>query len=110
MGLVQMHEREFRQWHPAWGPSPGGPPALSDWRKLSRARLMAMSGWRASTIVRRVAGQPLAAAYEARNVFIINLPEVLLFHMHQRTAAKVYQEWQECEVIIGKRPRRGRHA
>ena len=70
---------------------------------------MAMSG-SGSTIVRRSAGQQFAATYEARNVFITNLPEVLLFHMHQRTAEKVYQEWQQCEVIIGKRPRRGWHA
>ena len=139
MGLVQMHEGEYRRWHPAWGPSPGG---NEDWQKilqpavgglgadhpllrhhqlqlipmtsslpsdLQSARQMAMSG-SGSTIVRRSAGQPLAAEYEARNVFITSLPEVLLFHMHQRTAAKVYQEWQECEVIIGKRPRRGKHA
>ena len=66
---------------------------------------MAMSG-SGSTIVRRSADQPFAAAYEAHNVFITSLPEVLLFHMHQRTAEKVYQEWQECEVTIGKRPRR----
>ena len=139
MGLVQMHEGEYRQWHPAWGPSPGG---NTDWQKFSQPAVgglgadhpllrhhqlelvprtsslpsdlqsarQAMSGWSGSTIVRKSAGQPLAAAYEARNVFITNLPEVLLFHMHQRTAAKVYQEWHECEVIIGKRPRRGRHA
>ena len=49
----------------------------------------------------------MAAAYEARNVFIINLPEVLLLHMHWCTAKQVYQECQQCEVIIGKRPRRG---
>ena len=67
---------------------------------------MAMSG-SGSTIVRRSAGQPLAAAYEARNVFITNLPEVLLLHMHRRTAEQVYKEWQQCEAIIGKRPRRG---
>ena len=85
------------------------PMTSSSGSDLQSARQMAMSG-SGSTIVRRSAGQPLAAAYEARNVFITNLPEVLLFHMHQRTAAKVYQEWQECEVIIGKRPRRGRHA
>ena len=137
MGLVQMHEGEYRRWHPAWGPSPGG---NEDWQKilqpavgglgadhpllrhhqlqlipmtsaypsdLQSARQMAMSG-SGSTIVRRSAGQPFAVAYEARNVFITNLPEVLLLHMHQRTAEEVYQEWQECEVIIGKRPRRGR--
>ena len=39
---------------------------------LQSARQMAMSG-SGSTIVRRSAGQPLAAAYEARNVFIIKL-------------------------------------
>ena len=139
MGLVQMHEGEYRRWHPAWGPSPGG---NEDWQKilqpavgglgadhpllrhhqlqlipvtssppseLQSARQMAMSG-SGSTIVRRSAGQPLAAAYEARNVFITNLPEVLLFHKHQLTAEKVYTEWLHCEVIIGKRPRRGRNA
>ena len=67
-----------------------------------------MASGSGTTIVRRSAGQPLAAAYEARNVFITNLPEVLLLHMDTGTAAQVYQEWQQCEVIIGKRPRRGR--
>ena len=60
-----------------------------------------------STIVRRSAGQPLAAAYEARNVFIASLPELLLKFLHQRTAAELYQEWICREVIIGRRPRRG---
>ena len=73
---------------------------------LQSARQMAMPG-SGSTIVPRSAGQPLAAAYEARNVSIVNLPEILLLHMDKRTAEKVYQEWQQCEVIIGKRPRRG---
>ena len=137
MGLVQMHEGEYRRWHPVWGPSPSG---NADWQQnlqpavgglgadhpllthhqlqlspmtssprsdLQSARQMAIMSGSGSTIVRRSAGQLLSAAYEARNVFITNLPEVLLFHMHQRTAAKVYQEWQQCEVIIGKRPRRG---
>ena len=31
MGLVQMHEGEYRRWHPAWGPSPGG---NEDWQKI----------------------------------------------------------------------------
>ena len=139
MGLVQMHEGEYRRWHPDWGSSSGED---EDWQKilqpavgglgadhpllrhrqlqlspmtssfpsdLQSARQMAMSG-SGSTIVRRSAGQPLAAAYEARNVFIINLPEVLLLHMHWCTAEQVYQEWQECDAIIGKRPRRGRYA
>ena len=33
MGLVQMHEGEYRQWHPVWGPSPGG---NTDWQKFSQ--------------------------------------------------------------------------
>ena len=138
MGLVQKHEGEYRRWHPAWGPSPGGnedwQPAVgglgaddpllghhqlqlvpmtsslpSDLQSARQMGQIAMSG-SGSTIVRRSAGKPFAAAYEARNVYITNLPEILLFHLHKHTAAKVYQEWQECEVIIGKRPRRGRHA
>ena len=32
MGLVQMHEGEYRQWHPAWDPAwPGG---NEDWEKI----------------------------------------------------------------------------
>ena len=69
---------------------------------LQSARRMA-SGIN-STTVRKSAGQPLAVAYEARNVFITSLPEVLLLHMHERTAKQLYQEWQECDIIIGRRP------
>ena len=54
--------------------------------------------------IRKVVG----AAYESRNVFIVNLPEILLHRMWTHTAAEVYDRWSECEVIIGKRPRRGR--
>ena len=130
MGLVLMHAGEYRRWHPDWGVSPD---RNQDWQPavgclgpdntflahhqlwvwaaappsdLHRARQMA-SGSSGSTIVRRAAGQPFPDAYEARNVFITNLPEVLLLLLHTRTAAQVYQEWQQCEVIIGKRPRRG---
>ena len=113
MGLVQMHEGEYRRWHPAWGPSHGG---NEDWQKILqpavagladhqilRHHQMAMSG-SGSTIVRRSS----SSTHEARNVFIANFPDVLLFFHMQRTADKVYEEWTECEVIIGKRPRRGR--
>ena len=58
-------------------------------------------------IGRSSCSEPLAAAYEARSVFITNLPEVLLLHLDKHTAAVVYQKWLQCEVIIGKRPRRG---
>ena len=74
---------------------------------LRSARQMATSVC-GTTIVRRCAGQLLAATYEARNAFITSLPDVLLFHLHRHTASRVCTERQECEVIIGKRPRRGR--
>ena len=72
---------------------------------LQRARQKA-SGIN-STIVRKAARRPLAAAYEARNVFITSLPEVLLLHMYRRTAKELYEEWLACDIIIGKRPPRG---
>ena len=75
---------------------------------LESAREMASSMLASgSSIVRRaraVAGQPLA--YEARNVFIINLPEAFLSHLEKSTAALVYKQWSQCEIIIGMRPRR----
>ena len=61
-----------------------------------------------STILRSTLGKLLEAAYESRNVFIVNLPEILLHRIWTHTAAEVYDRWSECEVIIGKRPRRGR--
>ena len=70
------------------------------------AQQMAMSG-SGSTIVRPKAGQPLAVAFEARNVFIVNLPELFLKHLNTRTAAELYEEWLTCEVIIGRKPPRG---
>ena len=138
MGLAQLHEGEYRRWHPAGGPSAGGnanwkeilqpavgglgaddlfvchhqlaliPLTSSPPSDLQSAREMARSGSSSgSTILRKAAGQPWATAYEARNVYIANLPEVLL-RMHQCMATAVYQAWLQCELIIGKRPRRGR--
>ena len=137
MGLVQTHEQEYLRWHLAGGPSPGGnedwqtilqpavgglgaddllvchhqlaliPLTSSPPSDLQSAREMARSGSSSgSTILRKAAGQPWTTAYEARNVYIANLPEVLL-RMHQCTAEAVYQEWLQCEIIIGKRLRRG---
>ena len=111
-------------WRRIWQPAVGGlgtddplvrhhqlqlSPMTSSPRRsdLQSARQMAIMSGSGSTIVRRSAGQPLAAVYEARNVFITNLPEVLLLHLDTHTAAEVYQKWLQCEVIIGKRPRRG---
>ena len=138
MGLVQLHEGEYRRWHSErWGKAPedcgneewqllnqtdGGMETYHwIWRHhqlqmtamtstrppdLQSARQQKASGIN-STMVRKARGQSLTATYEARNVFITSLPEVLLLHMHKCTAKQVYQEWQQCEVIIGKRPRRG---
>ena len=83
-----------------------GPMTSSSGSDLQSARQMAMSG-SGSTIVRPKAGQPLAVAFEARNVFIVNLPELFLKHVNTRTAAELYEEWLTCEVIIGRRPPRG---
>ena len=60
-----------------------------------------------STILRTAAGVRMNDAYESRNVFVVSLPEILLFSMQTRTAKEVYEQWEECEVIIGKRARRG---
>ena len=80
------------------------PPSVPDVGRLQRF---------GTTIVWRSAGQPLAApsydtsyyaAYEARNVFLRRISaEVLLRNLNVCTAATVYKEWLECEVIIGKR-------
>ena len=109
-------------WQQFWQPADGGlgadhpllshhqlqlSPLTSSATNLQSARQMTIMSGSGSTIVRRSAGQPLADAYEARNVFVVNLPEVLLLHMDRCTAEQVCQEWQQCEVIIGKRPRRG---
>ena len=139
MGLVQLHEGEYRQWHKAWGDYPGG---TMDWQRfrgpaplpghpfwshhqlqlrpvtsgipssLDHARqfrpMSPLQYFTGSTILRSASGKLLEAAYESRNVFIVNLPEILLHRMWTHTAAEVYDRWSECEVIIGKRPRRGR--
>ena len=138
MGLVKLHEGEYRRWHPRkWGKAPedcgneewqllnqtdGGMETYHwIWRHhqlqmtamtstrppdLQSARQQKASGIN-STMVRKARGQSLTAAYEARNVFITSLPEVLLLHMDKRTAKELYEEWWECEIIIGRRPQRG---
>ena len=61
-----------------------------------------------SSILRMATGQPLEVAFEARNVYIVNLAELFLHVLHDLAAGEVYQEWLRAEVIIGRRPRRGR--
>ena len=52
-------------------------------------------------------GQPWEApSFEARDVFVVSLPEILL-QRPMATAAQTYEEWLQCETIIGKRPPRG---
>ena len=137
MGLVQYHEGEYRHWHKAWGPVPGGhdmdwqryrgpapghpffchhqlqlQPGTSGSRSLADTRRYSprpLQHFTPSTILRSAAGQTLEDAYESRNVYIVSLPEILRFASRSSwaTAAEVYDAWRECEVIIGKRPRSG---
>ena len=124
MGLVLLHEGEYRRCHPFW--CPAGVEITEEWQKLKQpavggldpdhplfthhqlqlqlvtsaassnlqiARQMAKSG-SGSTIVRRSAGQSLTAvapSFEARNVFIINFPEVLLLNLSEHTAEELHR-------------------
>ena len=130
MGLVALHEGEFRKWNDSWGPKNPENPAVGgsdDWVLIKRAApprdhpfyshhqlhahpgcTSTFSSFPMSTILRQARGQPLTAAYEARDVYICNLAELFLAHIDHKTAAELYQQWLEAEVIIGKRPRRGR--
>ena len=118
LGLVVLHEGEYRQWHSSWGEAPEER-GHEDWQQLNRGIKADHWVWRhpqlqmtpmtskrppdlqsarqmASginlTILRKAGRQPLADAYEARNVFITSLPEVLLLHMYRRTAKELYEE------------------
>ena len=122
--MVERHEGEYRR-RPRLALSVYHSGETEDWRKLQplaigsrgpdlhldhpfithrRLQLAPSSAsGPGSTIVRRTAGQdqPLAASYEARNVFIANLPETFLCSLNTRTVDEVYQEWTSWEVIIG---------
>ena len=58
--------------------------------------------------MRKTAGRPMHEAFEARDVFIIGLPELFMIFLHSRTARELYDEWLEAEIIIGRKPPRGR--
>ena len=49
----------------------------------------------------------MSTAYEARDVYVVNLPELFLHFLHTRTAADIYDEWRGAEIIIGRKPPRG---
>ena len=53
------------------------------------------------------AGQPMSTAYEARDVYVVNLPELFLHFLHTRYASDIYDEWLCAEIIIGRKPPRG---
>ena len=86
-------------------------------RKMDNAQLQRQAGWRhapavggygqTSTIVREAAGQPMSTAYEARDVYVVNLPELFLHFLHTRYAGDIYDEWLWAEIIIGRKPPRG---
>ena len=60
-----------------------------------------------STIVREAAGKPAGTAYEARDVYVVNLPELFLHNLHTRCAGDIYNEWLSAEIIIGRKAPRG---
>jgi hypothetical protein len=127
MGLVSLHECEFRLWQESWGPKvpavggthgwregwcryEGPSPAPTDrffFHKQLQTRIGGSSITSSSPLLRACVGQPLAAAYESRNVYIVSLPDLLLACLHTRTAAEIYQEWLAVEVVIGCKSRRG---
>ena len=136
MGLLQEHEGEYRAWDSTWGDmTPTDTDMATTWTMFHEPapddeffkhhQLMmtvGMSGGSSlegarnqqanpfgsmnSSILRMARDQPLAEAFEARNVYIVNLPELFLHVLNDRTAGEVYQEWLRAEVIIGRRPRR----
>ena len=125
MASVTEHEMEHRAWMPQWGePAVGGsqdwhvhdePAPHPDHPFFSQAQLQRSAGYSKgipavggeSTIVRKTAGKPMDAAFEARDVYIVGLPELFMMHLHTRTAKELYDEWLQAEIIIGRKSPRG---
>ena len=132
-GLLKHHEFEHRRWIPEWGPKQPPEPAVGgseNWQVImepapaaddpffGQFQLQRQAGWRhapavggcgqpSTTIVREAAGQPMSTAYEARDVYVVNLPELFLHFLHTRYAGDIYHEWLCAEIIIGRKPPRG---
>ena len=49
----------------------------------------------------------MSKAYEARDVYVVNLPELLLRFLHARHADDIYNAWLGAEIIIGRKAPRG---
>ena len=49
----------------------------------------------------------MSTAYEARDVYVVNLPELFLHFLRARYADDIYDEWLWAEIIIGRKPPRG---
>ena len=49
----------------------------------------------------------MSTAYEARDVYVVNLPELFLHFLHTGYADDIYNEWLRAEIIIGRKPPRG---
>ena len=49
----------------------------------------------------------MSTAYEARDVYVVNLPELFLHFLRTRYAGDIYDEWLGAEIIIGRKPPRG---
>ena len=133
MAWVHEHEFEHRAWMPSWGeekrPAVGG--TSKDWKLyvgsapspdhtvFGHAQLQRSIGYTSArtapavggetSIVRKATGKSLDEAFEARDVYIVGLPELFHMHLHTRTAQELYNEWLQSEIIIGKKPPRGQH-
>ena len=128
------HRRWIPDWGPKQPPMPavGGsenwqvinePAPAADHPFFGLFQLQLQAGWRhatsrwrwqagvrhapASTIVREAADHPMSAAYEARDVYVVNLPELFLHFLHTRHADDIYNEWLGAEIIIGCKAPRG---
>ena len=111
MRLVVLHEGEYRRWHPEWGASGASEGESEEWQYVGQPAVGGLppthplvmhhqlqltprtssdpSSNRHSTLVRKSAGQPFKHGYEARNVFITSLSEVLLPHMGKCTVQQL---------------------
>ena len=123
MGLVTLHEGEYRKWDPSWGPmateedelgwrrfnlpmpTPETDPLFFDPQLLCNYEAGGHRG-PCSTIVRTAVEGP--AQHDGRDEFIVSLPELLLVHQSTREASALYEEWQRAEVIIHRKKRGGR--
>ena len=127
MGLVSLHNMEFRRWRPVWSLGDGTVKEWDRWRYVAgvmpklahgqdRLKPMARdvftgpededSSWPTehmdfrnalSTIVVPHRTEP---GYWARDVAVVSFPQLLVWFQHQRTAAELLDEFKQSPVIV----------